>query len=140
MNKSELKPINVTILANAPKDRKELFEFLCQKLNLDPQKQADKLKIKSTASGFTVNVEHLSLFAYKNKLKGSFDYEENKFSVTITPLHAVGKVAIENPETIEATSVDKKPEADPKTEAVSPLVDASQHEDDDEEFDFMGDI
>lgn len=91
------------ISANSPTDRKDLFVLLCQRLDLDLEKEKEKSGIKSMKG---VNISHIVDFAYRHKLEGDFNFgEDNTLVIKYTP---VEKKEPETPEE-EEEEEDKKP-------------------------------
>lgn len=117
----------VTFKANKPVDRKEAFEFLCEKHNLDIEKQVKDLDITSIPAGYNVTIEKLFLFLYKNNFNGKFDFENSSIVVFFEEKPSTGSKAIKNPETISNTEVD---EVDEKTPEAEPDEDVDVDDDD----------
>ena len=105
-----VKPKILEIQITDPKDRKLLLTRMCELLSLDLEKEVKKLKIKSTASGITVNRNHIFDFLIDHELSGKFafgvDRGECNLTIECPVIEAKGKIVVNAPETIKETSVD----------------------------------
>lgn len=114
-----VKPKILEIQITDPKDRKLLLTRMCELLSLDLEKEVKKLKIKSTASGITVNRNHIFDFLIDHELSGKFafgvDRGECNLTVECPVIEAKGKIVVNAPETIKETSVDTVEETIKKT-------------------------
>ena len=95
--------------SNAPTDRREAFEHLCKANNLEVAKEAEKHGIDNPKAGYNVTIEKLFLFLYKNKMSGSFDFENKEIKVKFEEKPSTGQTSIQKPETIKDSPVDDVP-------------------------------